>query len=82
MGYILGYRQSSIMVSGSLISALVLTPLIALVGDGLPHAPLSRSQVADPRPHGGADLVAIHALAAAGIVTVIRAWPHGVTRPY
>ena len=36
VGYILGYRQSSIMVSGSLISALVLTPLIALVGQGLP----------------------------------------------
>ncbi len=36
VGYILGYRQSSIMVSGSLISALVLTPLIALVGAGLP----------------------------------------------
>ena len=32
VGYILGYRQSAIMVSGSLISALVLTPLIAIVG--------------------------------------------------
>src|SRR3954452_23839695 len=39
VGYILGFRQSSIMVSGSLISALVLTPLIALVGAGL-SAPL------------------------------------------
>ena len=29
VGYILGYQQSSIMVSGSLISAIVLTPLIA-----------------------------------------------------
>ena len=40
VGYILGYRQSSIMVSGSLISALVLTPLIALVGAGLTDASL------------------------------------------
>ncbi|HEV7922848.1 MAG TPA: OPT/YSL family transporter, partial [Thermoanaerobaculia bacterium] len=35
VGYILGYHQSAIMVSGSLISALVLIPLIALVGDAL-----------------------------------------------
>src|SRR5436305_873612 len=39
VGYILGYRQSAIMVSGSLISALVLTPVIALVGANL-TAPL------------------------------------------
>src|SRR5207248_8866844 len=36
VGYILGYRQSAIMVSGSLISALVLTPLIAFFGASLP----------------------------------------------
>jgi putative OPT family oligopeptide transporter len=29
VGYILGYRQSGVLVSGSLISAIVLTPLIA-----------------------------------------------------
>src|SRR5438270_391928 len=39
VGYILGYRQAAIMVSGSLISAIVLTPLIALVGNSL-TAPL------------------------------------------
>src|SRR5688500_17467754 len=39
VGYILGYRQSAIMVSGSMISAIVLTPLIAVVGAGL-AAPL------------------------------------------
>ena len=39
VGYILGYRQSAIMVAGSLISAVVLIPLFALVGAGLP-APL------------------------------------------
>ena len=38
VGYILGYRQSAIMVSGSLISALVLIPLIALVGRGADRA--------------------------------------------
>src|SRR5215212_2345715 len=35
VGYILGYKQSSIMVSGSLISAIVLTPMIAFFGAGL-----------------------------------------------
>src|SRR5688500_9968840 len=35
VGYILGYRQSAIMVSGSMISAIVLTPLIAVVGNSL-----------------------------------------------
>src|SRR5437867_429246 len=35
VGYILGYRQSAIMVAGSLISSLVLIPLLALVGQGL-----------------------------------------------
>src|SRR5438445_5831057 len=36
VGYILGYRQSAIMASGSLISEIVLTPLIATIGAGLP----------------------------------------------
>src|SRR6476619_5156798 len=34
VGYILGFRMASIMVSGSLISAIVLTPLIAIYGTG------------------------------------------------
>jgi putative OPT family oligopeptide transporter len=81
VGYILGYKQSSIMVSGSLISALVLTPLIALVGGGLP-APLfpemklpihdmTASQIwsRDVRYIGAG------AVAAAGIAAVARALP-------
>src|SRR3990172_3286688 len=41
VGFILGYRQSGVLVSGSLISAIVLTPIIATVGAGLagPLAP-------------------------------------------
>ena len=50
VGYILGYRQASIMVSGSLISALVLIPLIALVGEGL-TAPLFPEAKATIREH-------------------------------
>jgi putative OPT family oligopeptide transporter len=81
VGFILGYRQSSIMVSGSLISALVLTPLIALVGQGLtaplfpettiPISALTASQIwARYVRYIGAG-----AVAAAGIVTVLRALP-------
>jgi uncharacterized oligopeptide transporter (OPT) family protein len=83
VGYTLGYRQSAIMVSGSLISALVITPLIALVGDGLPQPlfpettrtihDLSAGQIWSRYVRHGAGAVA------AGI-TVVRAYPP-CTRP-
>lgn len=81
VGYILGYRQSSIMVSGSLISALVLTPLIALVGDGLPMPlfPEAKSLIHDLTAgqiwSRYVRYIGAGAVAAAGIVTVIRALP-------
>ena len=81
VGYILGYRQSSIMVSGSLISALVLTPLIALVGEGL-TAPLFPEATTPIRDLSAGQIWARYvryigagAVAAAGIVTVGRALP-------
>jgi len=81
VGYILGYRQSAVMVSGSLISALVLTPLIALVGEGL-TAPLFPEARATIREMPAGDIwsryvryIGAGAVAAAGIVTVIRALP-------
>jgi putative OPT family oligopeptide transporter len=39
VGFILGYRQSGVLVAGSIVSALVLTPLIAWIGASL-TAPL------------------------------------------
>ena len=39
VGFILGYRQSAVIVAGSLLSAIALTPLIAWLGGGL-TAPL------------------------------------------
>jgi putative OPT family oligopeptide transporter len=81
VGYILGYHQSAIMVSGSLISALVLIPLIALVGDGLP-APLfpETTRTIHDLPASliwsrYVRYVGAGAVAAAGIVTVIRSLP-------
>ena len=81
VGYILGYRQSAIMVSGSLISALALTPLIALVGEGL-TAPLFPEMTTPIRDLSAGQIWARYvryigagAVAAAGIVTVARALP-------
>lgn len=81
VGYILGYRQSAIMVSGSLISALALTPLIALVGDGLPNPLFPESSKLIHDLSAGqiwaryVRYIGAGAVAAAGIVTVIRSLP-------
>jgi putative OPT family oligopeptide transporter len=81
VGYILGYRQASIMVSGSLISALVLIPLIALVGAGLavplfPEATATIGAMSAGQIWGRyVRYIGAGAVAAAGIVTVIRALP-------
>lgn len=49
VGFILGYRQSGVIVAGSLLSSLALIPLIAWVGAGLnvPLAPETKVLVAD-----------------------------------
>ena len=70
VGYILGYRMSAIMVSGSLISALVLTPLIAIYGSG-PIASLTAGQIWSKHVR----FIGAGAVAAAGIVAVARALP-------
>jgi len=81
VGYILGYKQSSIMVSGSLISALVLTPLIALLGQGLtaPFFPEATTLISDMSAgqiwSRYVRYIGAGAVAAAGIVTVARALP-------
>jgi putative OPT family oligopeptide transporter len=81
VGFILGYRQSAVCVAGALVSALVLIPLIAGIGAGLP-APLypeTQKLVADM---GAADLwsryvryMGAGAVATAGILTVFRGLP-------
>jgi putative OPT family oligopeptide transporter len=81
VGYILGYRQSAIMVAGSLISWLALIPLIALVGDGLP-APLFPEATKTIRDLDASQIwsryvryIGAGAVALAGIVTVMRSLP-------
>jgi putative OPT family oligopeptide transporter len=70
VGYILGYKQSSVMVSGSLISAIVLTPLIAIYGTG-PIAELTAGQIWSRHVR----FIGAGAVAAAGLVAVARALP-------
>ncbi len=81
VGFILGYRQSGVLVAGSVISALVLTPLIAWVGASL-GAPL----YPEPSKLIGAmsaseiwsryvRYIGAGAVAAAGIITVVRGLP-------
>ena len=70
VGYILGYRMASIMVSGSLISAMVLTPLIAIYGSG-PVASMTAGQIWSKHVR----FIGAGAVAAAGIVAVARALP-------
>ncbi|HEY4573088.1 MAG TPA: oligopeptide transporter, OPT family, partial [Thermoanaerobaculia bacterium] len=81
VGYILGYRQSSIMVAGSLISALVLTPLIGLVGNGLTTPLFPEPKLTIGAMTAGqiwaryVRYIGAGAVAAAGIVTVFWAIP-------
>ncbi len=81
VGFILGYRQSGVLVAGSVISALVLTPLIAWIGAGLaaPLLPETTKLVANMT---AAEIWARYvryigagAVAAAGILTVARGLP-------
>ncbi len=81
VGYILGYRQSAIMASGSLISAIVLTPIIALTGAGLsapmfPEAKLTiAAMTASQIWSRYVRYIGAGAVAAAGLVAVARALP-------
>src|SRR5206468_1965189 len=81
VGYILGYKQSAIMVSGSLISAIVLTPLIALGGANLtsplfPELQLSiHDMPASQIWSRYVRYIGAGAVAAAGIFAVARALP-------
>jgi len=81
VGFILGYRQSGVLVAGSLISAVVLTPLITWIGQGLsvPLAPETARLVKDM---SAGDIwsryvryVGAGAVAVGGIITVLRGLP-------
>jgi putative OPT family oligopeptide transporter len=81
VGFILGYRQSGVLVAGSVIAALVLTPLIAWLGAGLttPLFPettkLVSAMTASEIWSRYVRYIGAGAVAAAGIITVMRGLP-------
>jgi putative OPT family oligopeptide transporter len=81
VGYILGYRVSALMVGGSLISWLVLIPLIAFFGAGFtrPLFPETQALIRDMDPINIWDkyirYIGAGAVACGGIITLIRALP-------
>ncbi len=81
VGYILGYRQSGVLVAGSLVSALVLIPLITWVGGGL-SAPLFPETTRLVSRMGASDIwsryvryIGAGAVAVAGLLTVVKNLP-------
>jgi len=81
VGFILGYRQSAVIVAGSLLSSLALIPLIAWIGDGL-SAPLSPETVRRVSEMTAEEIwgryvryIGAGAVATAGILTVLRGLP-------
>ena len=81
VGFILGYRQSGVLVAGSLVSSLVLIPLIAWLGGGLSQplfpetenlvAAMSTSQIWSRYVR----YIGAGAVATAGILTVLKNLP-------
>ena len=81
VGFILGYRQSAVIVAGSLVSSLALTPLIAWIGASvsapifpettLPIAAMDSGQIWSRYVR----YIGAGAVATAGILTVLRNLP-------
>jgi putative OPT family oligopeptide transporter len=81
VGFLLGYRNSAVCVSGSLLSSLVFIPLIAWLGEGLtgPLAPqtemLIRQMSTEDIWKSYVRYIGAGAVATAGIAAVLRGLP-------
>ncbi len=81
VGFILGYRQSGVLVAGSLVSSLVLIPLIAWIGGGLtePLYPETQRLISAMTTNDiwqrYVRYIGAGAVATAGILTVLRGLP-------
>jgi len=81
VGYILGYRQAAVCVSGALISAVTLTPLIAWLGAGLATPLYPETQRLVSQMDAGdiwsryVRYIGAGAVATAGILSVLRGLP-------
>lgn len=81
VGFILGYRQSAVVVAGAVVSALALIPLIAWIGAGLP-GPLYPERTLTIAQMDATTIwkqyiryVGAGAVATAGVLTVLRNLP-------
>jgi len=81
VGFILGYRQSGVVVAGSLLSSLALIPLIAWIGGslGTPLAPETTTLIRDMDADGiwrrYVRYIGAGAVATGGLLTVLRNLP-------
>jgi putative OPT family oligopeptide transporter len=81
VGYILGYRQSAVCVAGALMSAVMIIPLIAWFGAGLPAPLYPETERLVAKMDAGAiwskyvRYIGAGAVATAGILTVLRGLP-------
>ena len=81
VGYIIGFRGSGVLVAGSIVSSLVLIPLIATIGQGL-DAPLAPEAVKLVSAMSAGEIwsryvryIGAGAVATAGILTVLKNFP-------
>ena len=81
VGFILGYRQSGVLVAGSIVSAFALTPLIAWLGASLSAPLYPETEKLVSEMNAGqiwsryVRYIGAGAVAAAGILTVVRNLP-------
>jgi putative OPT family oligopeptide transporter len=81
VGFILGYRQSGVLVAGSIVSALALTPLVAWLG-GRMAVPVFPETVKTIAEMSAGEIwsryvryIGAGAVATAGILTVVKSLP-------
>lgn len=84
VGYIIGPRIAGVLVAGGVLSYLVLIPLITIIGDALPGVLRpGTSLIRDMSPSdirsGYVRYIGAGAVAAAGLITLIRTLPTIVT---
>jgi putative OPT family oligopeptide transporter len=80
VGYIIGPRIAGVLVAGGVLSYLVLIPLITFIGDALPAvlrpgAGLIRDMSPSQIREGYVRYIGAGAVAAAGLITLIRTLP-------
>jgi putative OPT family oligopeptide transporter len=81
VGYILGYRQSGVLVAGSIVSWLALIPLFAWLGGAIPTPVFPETQLPISEMSAGqiwsryVRYVGAGAVATAGILTVLKNLP-------